>query len=785
MKLLKLYKAKPFNAALFWRLFMSYLVLVLIPVVIASLFANFFVVGLIEKDAEKVNQMVMLNFSDQANTTFSSLETSMINMLSSSNLDSFLNVIDDTAENQHRTGWAHSLMNQLEKVTSSEYVDSAYLYFSNNDLILDAHMYTTKQYYFHHYQPMELQEQNELFNHFHGKKTMHFIYPQVNVVASDIPNIEPSASARAGSSVSVLLSYPFNSHSPDVYMVVNLSQEKLREQISIKEEWVTATAIINSEGQIIAQNGDISMGAAELREVFLNYEAKELYVDGKGKALSFAQTNFKESWYYVSFINLPILLKPAQMLSWMSLAFLVVFLILGSLISYYFSRKLYRPIQEIKSGLASHSQLEAGLLSVGNDFEVIKRASSKLITENKELSQLVHEMSPIIQERMISKILHGEYRDNLSIEYYAKEIDFHYQSKALRTVLCLEIDFYSRLAEPLSETSKAFLLLDLKEKLHRLAPTAAWVCQMKSNLLAFVVHHDPFLGFGPKEAAELCKTIMQQPYYKGCIGIGKTVQVVGDLHLSYDHALMMLEKYKTLNPEVDICSEASEACASAQDGARNVWDGFLTSVEVNRITNLYKTQDYDALLQAVFDILEDGQRHKASATQMKYVCTDVLNTWIRAVETDKNEFRVSFYSVLLDKLESCVTWEELRQGFKEIHGKLFQVPEPHDRSSQMQEILDYIHTHYGEELSIEQFAQQMNMSVGHFSRTFKEVVGEKYVEYIAKHRLHKAKEYLLETDLKIDEIAAKVGYWGRSSFIRIFRKYEGTTPAKYRTAHHK
>jgi AraC-like DNA-binding protein len=79
----------------------------------------------------------------------------------------------------------------------------------------------------------------------------------------------------------------------------------------------------------------------------------------------------------------------------------------------------------------------------------------------------------------------------------------------------------------------------------------------------------------------------------------------------------------------------------------------------------------------------------------------------------------------------------------------------------------------------------MGMSAGHFSRTFKEEVGEKYVEYIAKVRLAKAKRLLLETDMKIDEIAEQVGYWGRNSFIRIFRRYEGTTPAKYRSIHRK
>jgi two-component system response regulator YesN len=57
------------------------------------------------------------------------------------------------------------------------------------------------------------------------------------------------------------------------------------------------------------------------------------------------------------------------------------------------------------------------------------------------------------------------------------------------------------------------------------------------------------------------------------------------------------------------------------------------------------------------------------------------------------------------------------------------------------------------------------------------------VEYIAKLRLSHAKRLLLETSLKIDDIAEKVGYLGRNSFIRIFKKYEGITPGKFRTSY--
>ena len=126
---------------------------------------------------------------------------------------------------------------------------------------------------------------------------------------------------------------------------------------------------------------------------------------------------------------------------------------------------------------------------------------------------------------------------------------------------------------------------------------------------------------------------------------------------------------------------------------------------------------------------------------MKYLLADVLNTWIRAVESERNELNVPYYSGLFERMNRRMTWDELKRCFEDIHGFLFRMPQANSRSQQFIEIVDYIHKHYDQELSIEYFAGMMNMSIGHFSRTFKEEVGEKYVEYIAKYRLMKAKQF--------------------------------------------
>ncbi|KRE45341.1 helix-turn-helix domain-containing protein [Paenibacillus sp. Soil724D2] len=726
--MLSISKVHKFRFALFWRLFTTYFIVILMPVIVASLMAHVLVVSTIEKDAEKLNDVIISHFSKQTDTALDSLKTNMINMLSSSNLTSLLRTVDDSRENQQRAEQFHSLREQLMKLQSDKLVSKVFLYFVNHDLVVDVDIYTDKRYYFDFTYPLDEQQRKAYLSHFTGKKMMDFTDPSTN-------------------GMSALMSYPFNSVKPDVYLVVDFAEDKVKEQISIPEKWVTGTAIASSQGLIMNQVGLTDKEAkAVLEHTHANSKGSQFLITNE-VAMSLVKSSFDDSWYYVSIADMRTLMKPAYITRVISWAFLVFFLVVGSFVSYYLSRRVYRPIKEITE-------------------------------ENKELSQRVSGMFPVLQELFVTKILLGEYRDALSIEYYAKEIEFTYNKNAMRTVLCIAFHYNSPAYEQLSETSKSFLFMELKERIVKSSPSLVWLCQTKPDVMACVVLHDPFLHFGAEEAANIVSLLLEQysEYFKATIGIGKTVNATEELHESYKLALSLLQN-RGLDSDVEICRGPNV-------WDRTQWESFLSVQDVNRIFNQFKTREYDKLLQSAFEMLEVGIRKNATAIQAKYLCTDVLNTWIRAVETEQNDFNVPFFSDLFERLNRCMTWDELKVCFQDIHSVLFRTEEPDQRAKQFTEILDYIHAHYNEELSIEYFAGLLNMSNGHFSRTFKEEIGEKYVEYIAKYRLMKAKQFLLETDMKIDDIAEKVGYWGRNSFIRTFRKYEGITPAKYRTINH-
>ncbi|WP_330420045.1 response regulator transcription factor [[Clostridium] symbiosum] len=93
---------------------------------------------------------------------------------------------------------------------------------------------------------------------------------------------------------------------------------------------------------------------------------------------------------------------------------------------------------------------------------------------------------------------------------------------------------------------------------------------------------------------------------------------------------------------------------------------------------------------------------------------------------------------------------------------------------------EYIDSHYGEKLTLEQIAARVYINPSYLSRIFTEVEGIGLNKYLQKIRIEKAKELLQNPAYKVYEVADLVGYPNFQHFLKIFKKLENTTPSKYR-----
>lgn len=98
-------------------------------------------------------------------------------------------------------------------------------------------------------------------------------------------------------------------------------------------------------------------------------------------------------------------------------------------------------------------------------------------------------------------------------------------------------------------------------------------------------------------------------------------------------------------------------------------------------------------------------------------------------------------------------------------------------------ILEYMHEHYQEKVSLDEIAGNMYISPVYISKVFKEETGDSPINHLIQIRLEKAKELMsIDPSLSIKEIAKRVGYEDAYYFSRLFKKYYGASPSKYSSA---
>ena len=94
----------------------------------------------------------------------------------------------------------------------------------------------------------------------------------------------------------------------------------------------------------------------------------------------------------------------------------------------------------------------------------------------------------------------------------------------------------------------------------------------------------------------------------------------------------------------------------------------------------------------------------------------------------------------------------------------------------------WVVAHCEDSVSLAAVAQAVNLSAKYFSDVFRKATGIPFVEYVSRVRVEKAKNLLVNPQLRISEIAFEVGFQSLSQFNRAFRRHAGTSPRDYRHA---
>lgn len=98
----------------------------------------------------------------------------------------------------------------------------------------------------------------------------------------------------------------------------------------------------------------------------------------------------------------------------------------------------------------------------------------------------------------------------------------------------------------------------------------------------------------------------------------------------------------------------------------------------------------------------------------------------------------------------------------------------------MNQMADYVRTHYQQEISMQDAACALNYSEPYFCTLFKQQFGQSFTAYLTAYRMERARELLAQPTVNIKEVGKRVGYPDANYFSKVFRRVTGCSPSEYR-----
>lgn len=155
---------------------------------------------------------------------------------------------------------------------------------------------------------------------------------------------------------------------------------------------------------------------------------------------------------------------------------------------------------------------------------------------------------------------------------------------------------------------------------------------------------------------------------------------------------------------------------------------------------------------------EDSILNEENAFTFNAACIEMIETNLHADNTKEiGDELVEFYCYILkEKVKPSLSHETVN------------------------EVIQYINENVEKQLIVEEIAKRFNVSTSHLSRIFREYTSVTLVEYITIRKIEEVQYYLRFSDQKIAEIAEKFHFCNQSYFTRVFKKYTGLTPRRFR-----
>ncbi|MDR6879292.1 helix-turn-helix domain-containing protein [Bacillus sp. 3255] len=753
----------------------SYLSVLLVPIV-SSMILYSATRSLVEKEINRANELLLTQIEMSIDSKLKGLDQLSLEVALNKNVASFTNVEQPLSDDHY-----YQLFNIAENLRTyqkaNDYIEQIYVMYASSDTVVSTFNHTDSRglhALMRQRQETSFEDWRKLFD---GKYIYQYSPMQYWKEGTPLPAVMLARS--------LVLNNPTQ---PYPILIFLINENKLLE--SIPQYTDSSVLILDKDNRFIAASKD--------KQKLLDYLPSER-LHGK-KGLVYAEMNQDKAavsyiaseltgWKYVSVLPADIFNEKMEYLKTITRLSMAMGLLIGLIVTIIFLRKNYMPIQVLLQNMTQKFGFRFDGKS--NEYSFLQNALHRTFVEKDEISKLLKLHNHTIRAHFLTRLLKGQLERKLPLResFVAHNVHFHSDRFA---VLLFSIDAYGKLqseeAEDSFGPSTQLLHFILSNVIGELAGEDATVYTTEVNeLTACIMNLNSCLSKEEEDEALIRMAVQTQAFIKEHIHAEMTIAVSGvhrdvyGISQSYQEALEALE-HRIVLGSGQLIRYKEISMETARPG-RNYY--YPLSIEQQLVYyvktgNLLKSQ---ALLGEIYEA--NFKVHPVSVPLAKCLLFNLASTMLKTLDEVSTISKRNFeaHAEDVERLLNCDTVQDMMTHMNRVLEEVcewIQTDKKNHHTYLINDIRNYIQSHYRDvNLSISMIGESFSLTPSYISKIFKEHTGETLLDLINQTRLTAAKKLLSEQNLTVNEIARRVGYADVSTFLRIFKKFEGMTPGKY------
>ncbi|NEW08268.1 AraC family transcriptional regulator [Paenibacillus sp. SYP-B3998] len=750
----------------------SYISVLFVPIIISGvLYAAAWHV--VESEVNRANNSVLEQMEQAIDNSLKGIERLSVEIALSKQVTGFMNTVKPLTDSDYYD--LVSIANDLRVYqTANDFIEQIYIFYRNSDTVISTRDHTDSRKLFE-----AIRMKDELS---YEEWAQFFEKPYIQEYAPITLREDGNSVKAVMYAKSVILANPDH---PGAVILFVMKDSKLLENIPSASN-KTSIAVLDKENRLVASTG------FKHRPDFLDYDKfsgkNGLFIgtdSGKRAAVSYI-TSGSTGWKYIAMIPAELFDDKMKYMKKLIYASILLSLFMGGVVTYLFLRKNYMPIHllirsfSVKSGISFHEG--------SNEYGFLQDTLNHTFAEKEQIDRRLHQHRDAIRSHFLQGLLKGRLEQNVPVHESLVAHDIRLASPHF-AVLLFQIEHFGKLeisdyAAPQKVRMLHFIIMNVAEEVignHNRAFTTEM-----DDLQACIVN------FGSEPDKEELKRVAMQvkSYLLDHFHVHLTVAISGihqeiyGIPTAYQETLAALE-YRLVMGSGEIIGYDDLPSSETVRQSRSYY--YPLHVE-HQLINFVKSGDYEKSNALINEIIEINVSDASlSVSLAKCLMFDLISTLLKTMDeigasSNKREFIERGNQV--DRLIGCQTIKEMKLQIREVLNQVcrsIQEDRQQEHNQLSQHVIEYVMNNYSDEnLNISLVGEKFGLTPSYLSKQFKAQTGEALLDVISRTRLAEAKRLLSLQKMTVAEIAKKVGYTDINTFNRIFKKFEGITPGKYK-----